>query len=124
MLVPKLNSLIEEHAVLFELGRLMPKIRDVEEMTKVVLDLVLDTAETEVTGLIAVWNVFNEEFDIYRSTESVSKRQLTTDNTVARELLATKSVVLVKKTLQDERFKGLADLGCRLSPRRYCMKMT
>ncbi len=112
MLVPKLNSLIEEHAVLFELGRLMPKIRGVEELTKVVLDLVLDTAETEVTGLIAVWNVFNEEFDIYRSTESVSERQLTTDDPVARELLATKSVVLVKKTLQDERFKGLADLGC------------
>ena len=97
MLVPKLNSLIEEHAVLFELGRLMPKIRDVEEMTKVVLDLVLDTAETEVIGLIAVWNVFNEEFDIYRSTENVSERQLTTDDPVARELLATKSVVLVEK---------------------------
>jgi CRP-like cAMP-binding protein len=33
MLVPKLNSLIEEHAVLFELGRLIPKILDVEELT-------------------------------------------------------------------------------------------
>lgn len=112
MLVPKLNSLIEEHAVLFELGRLMPKIQDVEELTKAVFDLVLDTVETEDTGLIAVWNVFNEEFDIHQRTEHVRERHLGLDNPVARELLKTKSVFIIKNTLQDGRFKELAYLGC------------
>ena len=112
MLVPKLNSLIEEHAVLFELGRLLPKIQDVEELTKVVFDLVLDTVETEDTGLIAVWNVFNEEFDIHQRTEHVRERHLSLDNPVARELLKTKNVFMIKNTLQAERFKELAYLGC------------
>jgi CRP-like cAMP-binding protein len=111
MLVPKLNSLIEEHAVLFELGRLIPKIQDVEELTKVVFDLVLETVETEDAGLIAVANVFNEEFDIYQSTERVPERHLGFDHPVARELRKTKSVFLIKNTGQDQRFKGFSDLG-------------
>jgi CRP/FNR family transcriptional regulator, cyclic AMP receptor protein len=112
MLVPKLNSLIEEHAVLFELGRLLPKIQDVEELTRAVFDLVRDTVETEDTGMIAVFNVFNEEFDVYQSTEHIRERHLEHDHPVARELLKTKSAWIVKNTGQDERFKGLSYLGC------------
>ncbi len=111
MLAPKLDSLVEEHAVLFELGRLLPKIQHVEELTKVVFDLVLDTVETEDTGLIAVWNVFNEEFDIHQKTGHVRERHLGLDNPVAQELLKTKSVFMTKNTLQDGRFKELAYLG-------------
>jgi|GEM_PF-2400376 len=112
MLAPKLNSLIEEHAVLFELGRLIPKMQDVEELTRVVFDLVLDTVETEDTGMIAVLNVFNEEFDVYHRTGHVLEQHLEFDHPVARALLETKSVLIVKNTLQDERFKELSYLGC------------
>jgi len=111
MLAPKLNSLIEEHAVLFELGRLLPKIQDVEELTRVVFDLVLDSIEAEDTGMIAVWNVFNEEFDVYQRTGDVQEQHLKSDHPVARELLETKTEFVVKNTSQDKRFKKLSYLG-------------
>jgi CRP/FNR family transcriptional regulator, cyclic AMP receptor protein len=111
MLVPKLNSLMEEHAVLFELGRLIPRIQDVEELTRVVFDLILDTVRTEDTGLIAVFNVFNEEFDVYQRTGQVQEQHLGSDHPVALALRKTKSALVVKNTAQDERFKGLSYLG-------------
>mgnify|MGYP006269300329 CR=1 FL=1 len=111
MLVPKLNSLVKENAVLFELGRLFPKIQDLEELTRAVFDLVLDAVEAEDTGLVAIINVFNEEFDVYQKTGNVEESHLELDHPVARELLRTKSVLIINNASQDERFKGFSYLG-------------
>jgi CRP/FNR family transcriptional regulator, cyclic AMP receptor protein len=111
MLVPKLGALIEEHAVLFELARLLPKIETVGELAKVVFDLILDAVDAEDAGLLAVWNVFNEEYDIIQSTKHVTERQLGANHPVARELRQTRSELIIPRTSQDARFKDIPYLG-------------
>lgn len=64
ILMERIRATTKELATLYEVGRLVAMVHDVQELSGHVMGRILKDVETAKAGLFAVWNEFNEEFDI------------------------------------------------------------
>jgi CRP-like cAMP-binding protein len=105
ILAARINSLNRELTTLYELGQLLPTLDDIEDLTKAVFELVMTDIEPAEIGLLAILNIFNEEFDIYHSSETIKEKYLHLKDPISVWMLENKTPLIVKDTASDPRFK-------------------
>jgi CRP-like cAMP-binding protein len=106
ILAARINSLNRELTTLYELGQLLPRLNEIEDLTKAVFELVMTHIEPAEMGLLAILNIFNEEFDIYHSSETIKEQHISYKDPISVWMLENKTPLIVKDTASDPRFKG------------------
>jgi CRP-like cAMP-binding protein len=105
ILVTRIKSLNRELTTLYELGQRLQQLNDIEDLTKVVFGLVMSNVEPAEVGLLAILNIFNEEFDIHQSSETIRERHIDYKDPVAVWMFENKTPLIVKDKASDPRFK-------------------
>jgi CRP-like cAMP-binding protein len=105
ILVARIKSLNRELTTLYELGQRLQQLNDIEDLTKVVFELVMSNVEPAEVGLLAILNIFNEEFDIHQSSEAIQERHIDYKDPVAVWMFENKTPLIVKDKASDPRFK-------------------
>lgn len=105
ILIARIKSLNRELATLYEIGRLIPEIDDLQRLTGAVFEQVMKDIEPAKMGFIALWNKFNDEFDIYHSLNIGEVHNIEKNDPLSAWLLDNKSPLLVKDTAKDSTFK-------------------
>jgi CRP-like cAMP-binding protein len=105
ILVTRIKSLNRELTTLYELGQQLQQLNDIEDLTRVVFELVMTHVEPAEVGLLAILNIFNEEFDIYQSSETVRERHIDYKDPVAVWMFENRTPLIVKDKASDPRFK-------------------
>jgi CRP-like cAMP-binding protein len=105
ILAARIKSLNRELTTLYELGQLLPRLNEMEDLTKAVFELVMANIEPAEIGLLAILNVFNEEFDIYHSSETIKEQHIPYKDPLSIWMLENKTPLIVKDTASDPRFK-------------------
>jgi CRP-like cAMP-binding protein len=105
ILAERIKSLNHELTTLYELGQLLPRLNDMEDLTKAVFELVMTNIEPAEIGLLAILNIFNEEFDIYHSSETIKEQHIHYKDPISIWMLENKTPLIVKDTASDPRFK-------------------
>jgi len=67
MLISRLRATSQELATLYEVSRIISSTREIKALSKMVFEQVMRDIRSAEAGFIAVWNRFNEEFDIHQS---------------------------------------------------------
>lgn len=111
IIVARLKSINNELITLYELGRLLPRLNDIESLSKVVFDLVMNVISSAETGFIAILNIYNEEFDVYQSTGALKTDHIDYSNPLAVWMFENKAPILVRDTFSDQRFRNIPFLG-------------
>jgi len=104
-LAARINSLNRELTTLYGLGQLLPTLDSIEDLTKAVFELVMSDIDPAENGLLAILNIFNEEFDIYHSSETIKEKHLRYEDPISGWMLENKTPLIVKDTASDSRFK-------------------
>jgi CRP-like cAMP-binding protein len=104
ILTARIRALNNELVTLYELSKLIPSLNDTETLTKAVFDQVLSSIEPAKSGLLAIWNTFNEEFDISQSTEELKDPHLKQNDPISTWMFETRSPILIKESELDFRF--------------------
>lgn len=110
--VARIKLLNNELATLYELGKLLPCLNNAEDLTKAVFGQVMNAVEPAEIGLLAILNIFNEEFDIYQSSETLKERHIQYSDPVSVWMFENKSTLIVKDTASDPKFKNTFYSGC------------
>jgi CRP-like cAMP-binding protein len=105
ILVTRIGSLNRELTTLYELGQRLQQLNDIEDLTKIVFELVMSNVAPAELGLLAILNIFNEEFDICQSSETIQERYIDYKDPVAVWMFENKSSLIVKDKASDPRFK-------------------
>jgi len=105
ILVTRIKSLNRELTTLYELGQRLQQLNDIEDLTKVVFGLVMSNVEPAEVGLLAILNIFNEEFDIHQSSETIQERHIDYKDPIAVWMFENKAPLIVKDKSSDPRFK-------------------
>ena len=96
VLIARLKAANQELATLDEVSRIIFSTRAMEDLTRLVFEQVMKDIEPAKAGLIAVWNKFNEEFDIHHSMNLPKEHCLPRDDPLILELLKRMSPLMVK----------------------------
>ena len=104
ILVTRIKSLNRELTTLYELGQRLQQLNDIEDLTKVVFELVMSNVEPAEVGLLAILNIFNEEFDIHQSSETIQERHIDYKVPVAVLMFENRTPLIVKDKASDPRF--------------------
>ncbi|MEW6410294.1 MAG: cyclic nucleotide-binding domain-containing protein [Nitrospirota bacterium] len=105
ILISRIKSLNRELTTLYELGRLIPQAEDINALTGMVFEQLMNDIEPAKAGFIAIWNKYNEEFDIYQSANIKKVHHIEKSDPVAVWILENKSSLLIKDTGIEKRFK-------------------
>ncbi|MEW6675773.1 MAG: cyclic nucleotide-binding domain-containing protein [Nitrospirota bacterium] len=106
ILIARIKSLNRELATLYEIGRLIPETKDLEGLTGVVFGQVMNDIEPAKMGLIAIWNKFNDEFDIHHSLNMSKEHTIERNDPISIWLLENRSPLLIKDTVRNPEFEG------------------
>lgn len=108
ILISRLKATSQELATLYEVGRIISSTRQLEDLTGMVLEQVMSDIKSAKAGLIAVWNRYNEEYDVHHSLNLQKMHQIAANDPLIRELSARMSTVMVNDISEmpglDERF--------------------
>lgn len=96
MLISRLKAVNQELATLYEVSRIISSTRDIQGLTGMVFDQIMRDVEPAGAGFLAVWNRFNEEFDILHSLNLPKEHHLPVNDPLIVELLEKRSPVMVK----------------------------
>ena len=96
ILIARLKAANQELATLDEVSRIIFSTRTMEDLTRMVFEQVMKDIEPAKAGLIAVWNKFNDEFDIHHSMNLPKEQYLPRDDPLILELLKHMSSLMVK----------------------------
>ena len=95
MLISRLRAVNQELTTLYEVSRMISSTRDIGELTDMVFEQVMRDIRSADAGFIAVWNRFNEEFDIHHSS-NVQKETLSGEDPLILELRKRMSSLMVR----------------------------
>jgi CRP-like cAMP-binding protein len=107
----RIKSMNNELAALYELNRLLPKLDNLEDLTKVAFELTKNSVQPAENGLLAILNTFNEEFDIYQFSNTVNEKHIQFDDPIAIHMFDKKSPIIIKKSTSDHQFKDSSYAG-------------
>jgi CRP-like cAMP-binding protein len=105
ILVARIKTLNRELTTLYELGKSLPQLNNTEDLTKAFFEMVMSNIEPAEIGLLAILNIFNEEFDIYQSSETIKERHIGCKDPISVWMNENKIPLIVKDTSEDPRFK-------------------
>jgi CRP-like cAMP-binding protein len=97
MLISRLRAVNQELTTLYEVSRIISSTRDVKELTDMVFKQVMRDIKPAEAGFIAVWNRFNEEFDVHHSMNLSQEDHLAIEDPLVLELRERMSPVMVKE---------------------------
>lgn len=104
ILIARIKSLNMELATLYEIGRVVPEIDDLQRLIGVVFEQVMKDIEPAKMGFIAIWNKFNDEFDIYHSLNTGKMHSIEKSDPLSIWLLDNRAPLLVKDTAKNSAF--------------------
>jgi CRP-like cAMP-binding protein len=100
ILISRLKATNQELATLYEVSRIISSTRNMEDLTGKVFQQVMRDIEPAKAGFVAVWNRFNEEFDIHHSLNLPEEQHLLTDDPLILEIREKMSPVMVREISQ------------------------
>jgi len=121
ILVSRLKATNQELATLYEVSRIISSTRVMEDLTGKVFEQVMRDVEPAKAGFIAVWNRYNEEFDIHHSLNLPGEEHLLMDDPLILELREKMLPVMVKEIseMPDLNGKFYTGLSMLVSPMLY-----
>lgn len=106
LLVARIKFMNSELAVLFELGKILPGINDLENLAISVFDQLKDVLSPSYSGYLAISNEFNEEFTIYEKSGSCMDTTIGYDDPLALRIFRDNSPVIEKDAGSGSEFNG------------------
>ncbi len=121
ILTLRLKATNQELATLYEVSRIISSTRQMEDLTGMVFEQVMRDVEPAKAGFIAVWNRFNEEFDIHHSLNLPKEEHLLMGDPLIVELREKMSPVMVREIseMPDLEGKFYTGLSMLVSPMVY-----
>jgi len=121
ILALRLKATNQELATLYEVSRIISSTRQMEDLTGMVLEQVMRDVEPAKAGFIAVWNRFNEEFDIHHSLNLRKEEHLLTGDPLIVELREKMVPVMVREISEMPNLEGrfYTGLSMLVSPMVY-----
>ncbi len=96
MLISRLRAVNQELATLYEVSRVISSTRQIKDLTGMVFEQVMRDIRSAEAGFIAVWNRFNEEFDIHHSMNLPKEDHLFINDPLILELREKRSSLMVR----------------------------
>jgi CRP-like cAMP-binding protein len=126
VLISRLKATNQELATLYEVGRIISSTRSMEELTGLVFEQVMRDVEPAKSGFVAVWNRYNEEFEIHHSLNLPKEHHLPINDPLILEMLERMSPLMVREISErpklNERF--YAGRSMLVSPMLYNNELT
>ena len=121
ILTLRLKATNQELATLYEVSRIISSTRQMEDLTGMVFEQVMKDVEPAKAGFIAVWNRFNEEFDIHHSLNLPKEEHLLMGDPLIVELREKMSPVMVREISETPDLDGkfYTGLSMLVSPMVY-----
>ena len=106
ILIERVKALNTELATLYEIGRLVPEIDNIKKLAGVVFQQVMTDITPAKMGFIALWNQFNDEFDIYNSSNIGNESSVEKTDPLSERIFENKSPFLIKDLAEHPGFEG------------------
>jgi len=106
MLILRLKAANQELATLHEVSRIVFSTRSIEDLTRMVFEQVMKDIEPAEAGFIAVWNRFNNEFDIHYSLNLAQEYHLSMNDPLVLALQKGMSPFMVKEISENHDLNG------------------
>ena len=97
MLISRLRAVNQELTTLYEVSRIISSTRQIEDLTGRVFEQVMRDIRSAEAGFIAVWNRFNEEYDIHHSLNLPKENHLLINDPLILELQEKRSSLMVRE---------------------------
>jgi len=97
MLISRLRAVNQELTTLYEVSRIISSTRQIKDLTGMVFEQVMRDIRSAEAGFIAVWNRFNEEYDIYHSLNLPKENHLLINDPLILELQEKRSSLMVRE---------------------------
>ncbi len=106
ILIERVKALNTELAALYEIGRLVPEIDNIKKLAGVVFQQVMADITPAKMGFIALWNQFNDEFDICNSSNIGNASGVEKTDPLSERIFENKSPFLIKDIAEHPGFEG------------------
>lgn len=104
ILMERVRTTTKELAALYEVGRLVAMVNDVQELSGHVMKQILKDVESAEAGMFVVWNDFNEEFDVlFQKGFASDKKDFFTKGDPLAVWLAEHKEPFISFNLEDDR---------------------
>ncbi len=108
ILIFRLKAINQELATLYEVSQIISSTRNIGELLRKAFDQVMRDVRSAEAGFIAVWNRYNEEFDICCSSNLPDNKHLSIEDPLILELQAKRTPLMVRDISQNPALeKGL-----------------
>ena len=97
MLISRLRAVNQELTTLYEVSRIISSTRQIKDLTGMVFEQVMRDIRSAEAGFIAVWNRFNEEYDIHHSLNLPKENHLLINDPLILELQEKRSSLMVRE---------------------------
>jgi len=97
MLISRLRAVNQELTTLYEVSRIISSTRQIKDLTGRVFEQVMRDIRSAEAGFIAVWNRFNEEYDIHHSLNLPKENHLLINDPLILELHEKRSSLMVRE---------------------------
>lgn len=101
----RIQSLNTELATLHELSRILPQLNEEAGLTDAVIDLTRNAISPAEGGLLAIYNVFNEEFDIHRAFGTIRETHISRNDPLSTVLFTERSPIIVRDSSSEPDYR-------------------
>jgi CRP-like cAMP-binding protein len=95
LLVGRMETLTREMVALYDLGRHLPSLEDLEGLTEYVFGLIRGSIPPATSGLLAIFEHFQDQFVVYQSTEDIREAALGEDDRPVRLMREHKAPLVI-----------------------------
>lgn len=107
----RLRQTDNELVTLYETGKIAGQERDLNLLSELILERVMRAIGSAESGLLAIWNEFNEEFEVQAMHGyDIPEARIEADEPIVKWLVENKERLVVKNLSRDRRFP---DIGQR-----------
>lgn len=106
ILISRLKAADQERATLYEVGNIINSTKNTNDLTSAVFKQLMNDIKSAKAGFIAVWNMYNEEFDIYNSLHIPGEHHLPLSDPLILDLTEKMSAVMVNEISETSKFEG------------------
>lgn len=126
ILISRLKATDQELATLYEVGNIINSTRNTKDLTSAVFKQVMNDIKSAKAGFMAVWNMYNEEFDIYQSLNLPAEHQISPNDPLILNLTERMSPIIVNEISEFSKFEGkfYAGRSMLVSPMVYNDNLT
>ncbi len=108
----RLRQTSRELVTLYETGKIIGTVHDPETLSNKILHQIMFAVTEADAGLVALWNEFTEEFDVFASsgfTLAEESKSITKNEALASHVIQAKEPALIDDLENDVRFKEIQE---------------